>query len=48
MLPQTFDRQDYGFALPQGSALREPINRALLAIIAEPEWNQTLTRYLGE
>ena len=30
VLPKIFSRQDYGIALPQGSAIREPINRLLL------------------
>lgn len=29
LLPGTFQRQDYAFALPTGSPLREPINRIL-------------------
>lgn len=29
LLPHTFQRQDYAFALPTGSPLREPINRIL-------------------
>lgn len=47
VLPETFDRQDYGIALPTGSPLREPINRALLEQIRSPEWRLTLSRYLG-
>jgi ABC-type amino acid transport substrate-binding protein len=48
VLPHRLERQDYGFALPHGSSLREPINRALLAIISDPAWEVSLTRYLGE
>lgn len=29
LLPRSFQRQDYAFALPTGSSLREPINRIL-------------------
>lgn len=47
VLDIVFDRQDYAFALPQGSELREPINRAILDYLAEDEWQDTLTRYLG-
>lgn len=47
VLPRTFLRQDYGFALPSGSPLREPVNGALLKIIREDEWQDTLFRYLG-
>jgi len=43
-----FDRQDYAFALPQGSDLREPINRAILEYLADDDWQDTLTRYLGD
>jgi polar amino acid transport system substrate-binding protein len=48
VLSVTFERQDYGFALPAGSALREPVNRALLRVIRGPDWPQTLARYLGD
>jgi polar amino acid transport system substrate-binding protein len=47
VLPNTFERQDYGIALPAGSKLREPINRVLLKKISEPEWQEILARYLG-
>jgi ABC-type amino acid transport substrate-binding protein len=47
VLPNTFQRQDYGIALPQGSPLREPINRLLLEKIEEPSWLDSLNRYLG-
>jgi polar amino acid transport system substrate-binding protein len=47
VLASTFERQDYAFALPEGTLLREPINQALLKIIAEPQWQELLYRYLG-
>jgi ABC-type amino acid transport substrate-binding protein len=47
VLPQVFQRQDYGFALPQGSPLREEINRELLMVIRSPEWQRFLERFLG-
>jgi ABC-type amino acid transport substrate-binding protein len=47
VLPVVFLRQDYGIALPAGSPLREPINRQLLKIISEPEWQGRLQQYLG-
>jgi polar amino acid transport system substrate-binding protein len=47
VLPQVFDRQDYGIALPDGSALREPLNRALLDALAGDRWQALLERYLG-
>jgi len=34
LLPRTFHRQDYAFALPTGSPLREPINRVLARDLA--------------
>lgn len=48
VLPFTFSPQSYGIALPQGSPLREPINRALLGVLRTEEWQATLDRYLGE
>jgi len=48
VLPVVFLRQDYGIALPEGSPLREPINRQLLKTISAPEWQGLLKRYLGE
>lgn len=47
VLPGTFDRQDYALALPTGSELREPINRALVRAVRDPEFNDLLDRYLG-
>jgi polar amino acid transport system substrate-binding protein len=47
VLPQVLQRQDYGFAFPTGSPLREGVNRALLEIIRSPEWERLLERYLG-
>jgi len=48
VLPVLFARQSYGIALPDGSALREPVNRVLLKIIREEAWQSMLDRYLGE
>ena len=47
VLPHRFDRQNYGYGLPEGSPLREPINRALLRQTSDPEWDDLLYRYLG-
>ncbi|MDY6989704.1 MAG: transporter substrate-binding domain-containing protein [Thermodesulfobacteriota bacterium] len=47
VLPNTFQRQDYGIALQAGSALREPMNRVLLEKIQAPTWQDILYRYLG-
>lgn len=46
VLPELLERQDYGFALPSGSALREPINRELLAKIRDPGWQGQVQRYI--
>jgi len=48
MIPNTFLRQDYGIALPQGSLFREPINRLLLKNIHEEQWQDLLYKYLGK
>jgi len=47
ILPDTLERQDYGIALPEGSPLREELNRAILRRITSAPWRDTLTRYLG-
>ena len=47
VLPTAFERQAYGIALPTGSHLRESINRVLLDKTRQPEWDDTLYRYLG-
>ena len=47
VLKGTFDRQDYGIGLPTNSPLRERINRVLLKRLAQPEWEDVLTHYLG-
>ncbi len=46
--PKQILRQDYYIALPQGSLLREPLNRVLLEKIREPAWQDILYRYLDE
>ena len=48
VLPVVFERQDYAFALPSGSPLRERINQVLLRNIGGPEWKAVLAGYLGE
>ncbi len=45
VLPGTFSRQDYGVALSDGSALREPLNVALLAYIHSETWQRLLDAY---
>ena len=48
VLPIAFERQDYAFALPSDSTLRERINQVLLRKIGSPEWKDVLRSYLGE
>jgi polar amino acid transport system substrate-binding protein len=48
VLPATFERQDYGIALPASSDLRESINRVLLDTIHRNAWEDVLYRYLGQ
>ncbi len=48
VLPQVFDPQDYAIALQQGSELREPLNRVLLAEISKPTWQEIVYRYTGQ
>ena len=47
VLPETFDRYFGGIAMQPGSPLREPLNRALLKIIATDEWVQVTESYIG-
>ena len=46
LLPTTFGRQDYGFGMPEGSLLREDINRLILKKTQSPEWEKKLDKYL--
>lgn len=48
LLREDFGDQDYAIALPEGSALREPLNRALLSPGIEAAWRDILFRYLQE
>lgn len=47
VLPSTFDRYHVKMAVPTRSPLREPLNRALLAIVGGSEWNRRVERYIG-
>ncbi|GGD48554.1 substrate-binding periplasmic protein [Lacimicrobium alkaliphilum] len=47
ILPEILERQDYAIAVAEGSGLREPMNQALLEVIASDEWQQRLDFYLG-
>ena len=48
LVPGTFERQDYAVALPPGSPLREPLNRALLSVLESRPWRGVLERYFGQ
>ena len=45
LLPHTLTRQDYAFALPTGSALRERLNVEMLEQISTPEWRSSVQGY---
>lgn len=47
ILPNTFNDQYYGIALPLNSTYRNEMNRILLDYIASDEWNELVNRYLG-
>jgi ABC-type amino acid transport substrate-binding protein len=47
VLPTTFDPYYIKMAMPQGSALREPLNRALLAVGERSELHRRMERYIG-
>ncbi|MBW2429253.1 MAG: transporter substrate-binding domain-containing protein [Deltaproteobacteria bacterium] len=42
-----FEPQDYGLALPQGSPLREEINRTILKLIGSDEMERITSKWLG-
>lgn len=48
VLPFTLERQDYAFALPNHSPLREAIDTSLLQRINAPDWNERLAKYFGD
>ena len=48
VLPGTFDQHYMGMAVPPGSQLREPLNRALLEFMETDQWTQILKQYLGQ
>ena len=47
VVDRTFQRQDYGFALPENSPRREPINRELLRQLSTEHWEDLKYRYMG-
>jgi ABC-type amino acid transport substrate-binding protein len=48
VLKVTFDPQNYAIALPPNSALRVPLDIALLEAVTSEWWQQVLYRYLGQ
>ena len=48
VLQSTFERQNYAFALPSNSPLRESINQVLLRKTSSPSWDEILATYFGE
>ena len=48
LLDITFEPQTYGFALPNNSPLRKPLDLALLNAVQSEWWRATLFRYTGE
>ena len=47
VLPLRLERQDYAFALPNGSPLREALDTSLLQRINAPDWPQRLKKFFG-
>ena len=46
--PYSVAPQYYAIIFPQGSALREPVDQALLQVIESDSWKLVLDKYLGE
>ena len=42
-----FDQQDYGFLFPQGSELREPVNRAILKMHKTGQYDKIFNKWFG-
>ena len=47
VLPGVFDHYFVGMVMPQGSQLREPINRSLLRFTGSDDWRRLVEHYLG-
>ena len=47
VLPTTFDHYYVSMAVPSGSPLREPLNRALLEVTAKDDWLRLVELYMG-
>jgi len=48
MTDALFENQNYGIAFPEGSPLRESVNRVMLETIHSVEWERILHKYLGD
>lgn len=48
ILDRVFRAEDYGIALPQGSALREPINRTLLSLTETGQYRALRREWFGD
>jgi hypothetical protein len=48
VLSVTFDPQNYAIALPPNSAVRVPLDIALLETVTGEWWQRVLYRYLGQ
>lgn len=48
VLPNLIREESYAFAMGNGSALQEPVNRAMLEILPSEAWRMILNRYLGQ
>ncbi|WP_424009758.1 transporter substrate-binding domain-containing protein [Marinobacter sp.] len=47
LLPDIFQQQLYGFALPAGSGIRGPVSEQVLTVTESASWQDTIRRYLG-
>ena len=47
VLPTTFDHQNLGFPLPDGSLLRDPLNAALRRYLSQTAWRDLQDRYFA-
>jgi polar amino acid transport system substrate-binding protein len=48
VLPFVFEKQNYGFTLPDESPHLEMLNQALLFVRDTPEWSVELVKYIGK
>jgi polar amino acid transport system substrate-binding protein len=48
LIGNVFQREEYGIALPAGSALRKPVNRALLEMRADGTYDRIYEYYFGK